>query len=151
MPLTVHARYTRREILAAFGDGDKVLPLRWDSGVKWRRSETDLLAFTLDKSSGDFSPTTRYRDYAISRDLIHWESQSVASSPARPASATCPRRPRDEGHAVRTGERNRSSLLVPRPGDLRQPRGRTTDRDHVAVGAPPARRPVHRVRRAAVA
>lgn len=24
-----------------------------------------------------FSPTTRYRDYAISRDLIHWESQSA--------------------------------------------------------------------------
>jgi hypothetical protein len=43
------------------------------------RCETDLLAFTLDKSSGDFSPTTRYRDYAISRDLIHWESQSTTS------------------------------------------------------------------------
>jgi hypothetical protein len=37
----------------------------------------DLLAFTLDKTGGAFSPTTRYRDYAISRDLIHWESQSV--------------------------------------------------------------------------
>ena len=35
-----------------------------------------MLAFTLDKSSGGFSPTTRYRDYAISRTLIHWESQS---------------------------------------------------------------------------
>jgi hypothetical protein len=32
--------------------------------------------FTLDKTSGHFSPTTRYRDYAISRDLIHWESQA---------------------------------------------------------------------------
>lgn len=80
VPLTVHARYTRREIQAAFGDGDKLLPPRWDSGVKWLpQVETDLLAFTLDKSSGDFSPTTRYRDYAISRDLIHWESQSVTS------------------------------------------------------------------------
>ena len=37
----------------------------------------DLLAFTLDRTSGQFSPTTRYRDYAISRDLIHLESQSV--------------------------------------------------------------------------
>ena len=26
---------------------------------------------------GNFSPTTRYRDYAISRELIHWESQSM--------------------------------------------------------------------------
>lgn len=37
----------------------------------------DLFAFTLDKTSGAFSPTTRYRDYAVSRELIHWESQSV--------------------------------------------------------------------------
>ena len=36
-----------------------------------------MLAFTLDKTSGHFSPTTRYRDYAISRNLVHWESQSV--------------------------------------------------------------------------
>ena len=80
VPLTVHARYTRREIQAAFGDGDHVLPPRWDSGVKWLPdANADLLAFTLDKSSGDFSPTTRYRDYAISRDLIHWESQSATS------------------------------------------------------------------------
>ena len=40
-------------------------------------AKADLLAFTLDKTSGQFSPTTRYRDYAISRELIHWESQSV--------------------------------------------------------------------------
>ncbi len=40
-------------------------------------ANAELLAFTLDKSSGAFSPTTRYRDYAISRTLIHWESQSM--------------------------------------------------------------------------
>ncbi|MEZ0313115.1 MAG: DUF3427 domain-containing protein, partial [Myxococcota bacterium] len=28
-------------------------------------------------TSGRFSPTTRYRDYAISPELVHWESQSV--------------------------------------------------------------------------
>ncbi|KYF90185.1 hypothetical protein BE17_35270 [Sorangium cellulosum] len=39
-------------------------------------ARADLLAFTLDKTSGQFSPTTRYRDHAISRQLIHWESQS---------------------------------------------------------------------------
>ena len=80
VPLEVHARYTRREIQAAFGDGAGLIPPRWDSGVKWLAdSKIDLFAFTLDKSSGDFSPTTRYRDYAISRDLIHWESQSATS------------------------------------------------------------------------
>ena len=39
--------------------------------------DVDLLAFTLDKTSGSFSPTTRYRDYAVSRERIHWESQSI--------------------------------------------------------------------------
>ena len=48
-----------------------------------KAANAELLAFTLDKSSGGFSPTTRYRDYAISRTLIHWESQSItrADSP----------------------------------------------------------------------
>jgi Domain of unknown function (DUF3427) len=56
----------------------------WQSGVYWANdARADLFAFTLDKTSGSFSPTTRYKDYAISRDLIHWESQSVtrAESP----------------------------------------------------------------------
>lgn len=45
--------------------------------------QCDVLVFTLDKTSGRFSPTTRYRDYAISREIIHWESQSTtrADSP----------------------------------------------------------------------
>ena len=34
---------------------------------------------TLKKSEADYSPTTMYRDYPISRDLFHWESQSVTS------------------------------------------------------------------------
>ena len=42
--------------------------------------KVDALAFTLDKSGGSFSPTTRYRDYAISREVIHWESQSTTRS-----------------------------------------------------------------------
>ena len=50
----------------------------WKTGVSWaKEARTDLLAFTLDKTSGSFSPTTRYRDHAISRELIHWESQSA--------------------------------------------------------------------------
>ena len=78
VPLDVHARYTRVEILAAFdvGEGARVAP--WQTGVYWAsNARADLFAFTLDKTSGQFSPTTRYRDYAISPDFIHWESQSV--------------------------------------------------------------------------
>jgi len=39
----------------------------------------ELLFVTLDKSSKDYTPTTRYRDYAISPQLFHWETQSNAS------------------------------------------------------------------------
>ena len=78
VPLRVHARYTRLEILSAFGHGDGARANTWQTGVMWLPdSKSDVFAFTLDKSKGNFSPNTRYRDYAISRDLIHWESQSV--------------------------------------------------------------------------
>jgi superfamily II DNA or RNA helicase/HKD family nuclease len=78
VPLQVHARYSRLEIMAAFGIGDRARVAPWQTGVyEVRDAGADLLAFTLDKSSGSFSPTTRYRDYAISPKLIHWESQSI--------------------------------------------------------------------------
>jgi superfamily II DNA or RNA helicase/HKD family nuclease len=78
VPLLVHGRYSRLEILAAFGIGNGAKVAPWQTGVYWAEaSKADLLAFTLDKTSGQFSPTTRYRDYAISPDLVHWESQSV--------------------------------------------------------------------------
>jgi len=77
LPLSIHARYTRIDILAAFGVGDKARTPTWREGVLWANdAKADLMVFTLDKTSGYFSPTTRYRDYAISRDLIHWESQA---------------------------------------------------------------------------
>jgi hypothetical protein len=61
VPLVIHARYTRVEILAGFdvGQGAKVAP--WQTGVYWApNARSDLLAFTLDKTTGQFSPTTRY-------------------------------------------------------------------------------------------
>jgi superfamily II DNA or RNA helicase/HKD family nuclease len=78
VPLQVHARYSRIEILAALGIGANAKVAAWQTGVYEAKSENaELFAFTLDKSTGAFSPTTRYRDYAVSRTLIHWESQSV--------------------------------------------------------------------------
>ncbi|UTA46864.1 DUF3427 domain-containing protein [Simiduia sp. 21SJ11W-1] len=77
VPLQIHGKYTRIEILAAFGVGDAAKTRPWREGVLWVEGEkSDVCAFTLDKSAGNFSPTTRYRDYAISRELIHWETQS---------------------------------------------------------------------------
>jgi hypothetical protein len=76
-PLQVMARYTRLEILAAGTSAVGVATPAWREGVYYAKElPADLCAFTLDKTSGGFSPTTRYRDYAISRNLIHWESQS---------------------------------------------------------------------------
>jgi hypothetical protein len=83
VPLEVYARYSRAEILAACGVCDGAKMPSWREGVRWvEATKADLLAFTLDKTSGAFSPTTRYRDYAISRELIHWESQSGLRSRA---------------------------------------------------------------------
>ena len=83
VPLRVHGRYTRREILAAMGEGDETLVNvpDWREGVRQAKLEgAELFAFTLDKSGDSFSPTTRYRDYAISPTLVHWESQSTTAA-----------------------------------------------------------------------
>ena len=78
VPLQIHARYSRIEILAAMGLSAGAKIAAWQSGVyEAKPANAELFAFTLDKSSGSFSPTTRYRDYAISRTLIHWESQAI--------------------------------------------------------------------------
>lgn len=77
VPLRVTARYTRHEILAACGVTQGAATRTWREGVYHAKElRADLLAFTLDKTGGQFSPTTRYRDYAINRERIHWESQS---------------------------------------------------------------------------
>jgi len=76
VPLQVHASYTREEILAAFGASTVSKPMPLQSGVYWHEpTQTDLLFITLQKTEKDYSPTTRYLDYAISEHLFHWESQ----------------------------------------------------------------------------
>jgi superfamily II DNA or RNA helicase/HKD family nuclease len=90
VPLQIHGRYTRIEMLAAFGVGDNAKTRPWREGVLWVDGEkSDVCAFTLDKSEGNFSPTTRYRDYAISRELIHWETQSSTTAVSRTGKRYC--------------------------------------------------------------
>ena len=148
-PLQIHARYSRIEILAAFGLGSGAKIAAWQSGVyEAKAANAELLAFTLDKSSGGFSPTTRYRDYAISRTLIHWESQSIYSC-RQPDRAALPqprtRRPHDP--AVHPTPRRRPRLLVPRTRHVSRPRRRTPDGDHLGTRPPTVGRPVPVVRR----
>jgi hypothetical protein len=41
-----------------------------------QRTNSELFLVTLEKSERDYSPSTLYKDYAISPELFHWESQS---------------------------------------------------------------------------
>ncbi|WP_338442001.1 DUF3427 domain-containing protein [Synechococcus elongatus IITB4] len=84
IPLQVHGRYSRAEILAAFGALNNQQRYLSREGVYFEpTSQSDLLFVTLNKSEKLFSPTTRYNDYAISPTEFHWESQSTtrATSP----------------------------------------------------------------------
>jgi superfamily II DNA or RNA helicase len=77
VPLAVHARYTRDEVLAAVGRSTLAKPFSHREGPFWHApSNTDYFFITLEKSEKYYSPSTRYRDYAIAPDLFHWESQS---------------------------------------------------------------------------
>jgi superfamily II DNA or RNA helicase/HKD family nuclease len=81
IPLHAHASYTRDEILGAYGEGSPSRPPQFREGVRHvPGSATDLLLITLHKAERDYSPTTLYRDYAISPTRFHWESQSTQSA-----------------------------------------------------------------------
>lgn len=78
VPLQVHARYSRDEILTAFGMTN---PNSVREGVKWIEAEqADLFFVTLTKVEGHYSPTTMYADRAISPTHFQWESQSTTSA-----------------------------------------------------------------------
>ncbi len=82
IPLTVHASYSREEILPALGQAavDGFKPGHFREGVKWCESiQADALFVTLEKDEKDFSPETRYKDYALNDSLFHWESQNQTS------------------------------------------------------------------------
>ena len=79
IPLQVHARYRQDEILAALSAGGEAGIPRLQGGVYYEPDcNADVLLVTLRKAEGSFSPTTMYRDYAISPSRFHWESQNSA-------------------------------------------------------------------------
>jgi len=76
-PLKVHSRYTRDQILVAFGLSTFEKKSSNREGVaKNTTLNTELLFINLIKSEENFSPTTMYDDYAISESLFHWQSQN---------------------------------------------------------------------------
>ncbi|MFF1678774.1 DUF3427 domain-containing protein [Streptomyces sp. NPDC058256] len=79
IPLSIHHAYNRSEILAAMGVArlGGQMPGFFAQGVLWdATNKTDALLITLNKSERDFSPTVRYKDYALSPTHFHWESQN---------------------------------------------------------------------------
>ena len=53
--------------------------LRWQTGAgmfHFAEAKTYALLVTFQKTEKEFSPSTMYADYPISRNLLHWESQT---------------------------------------------------------------------------
>ncbi len=78
-PLMLHSRYTREQILAAFGFSSFEKKSSNREGVAENKElNTELLFVDLVKSEEDFSPSTLYQDYAISDTKFHWQTQNAA-------------------------------------------------------------------------
>lgn len=77
IPLDIHCRYSRDEILAAFGDIRKGKLYQPREGVYYNKAtKCNIFFITLNKSEKEYSPSTMYKDYAISESLFHVQSQS---------------------------------------------------------------------------
>jgi len=76
-PLELHAYYGGKEIQAVFGRAN--LDTAGQTGVgsfHFADVKTYVLLVTFQKTEKEFSPSTMYADYPISRELMHWESQA---------------------------------------------------------------------------
>ena len=85
-PLVLHRQYGRREILTGSGYWTEDRKVPQQQGVlRFEDERRELLFVTIDKSDRGFSPTTRYRDFAISREMFHWETQNAVSADSETA------------------------------------------------------------------
>lgn len=77
MPLHVHGRYTREQILVALqlSSFEKASSNREGVALQ-KKLNVEGLFITLKKSEKDYSPTTMYDDYALNEELVHWQSQN---------------------------------------------------------------------------
>ena len=76
-PLKLHSRYTREQILAAFGASTfQKQSSNREGVVNLDSKNTELLLVTLEKTEDNYSPTTMYNDYAVSEKIFHWQSQN---------------------------------------------------------------------------
>ena len=76
-PLELHANYGNNDIKAALGLA--TFETAGQTGVGLLHSpdrKAYAVLITFQKTEREFSPTTMYADYPISRELLHWESPS---------------------------------------------------------------------------
>jgi len=79
-PYELHAYYGIKEIQAAFGHATlETAGQRGVGSFHFSNVKTYTLLITYQKTEREFSPSTMYADYPISRELLHWESQSTTS------------------------------------------------------------------------
>lgn len=143
LPLKIHSAYNRSEILAGLGVArlNGQMPGSFAQGVLWDQpNQTDALLITLEKNEKDFSPTVRYKDYALSPSLplgvTEHHGRDFSYRPALPRTPPT-RQSRTAVHAALQGHRHRQSPTVDaaRPRHLRPARGKQAHGHHVAAAS----------------
>ena len=76
----LHSQYGIKEIQACVGRANIKTAGQTGVGVlHFPEYKTYAILITFQKTEKEFSPSTMYADYPISRRLLHWESQSTTS------------------------------------------------------------------------
>ncbi|HET6516376.1 MAG TPA: DUF3427 domain-containing protein [Thermodesulfovibrionales bacterium] len=76
-PFELHAQYGSTDILAGLGQATlQTAGQRGVGVIHFPTIRAYVLLITYQKTEREFSPSTMYADYPISRELLHWESQS---------------------------------------------------------------------------
>jgi len=75
--LELHAQYGFKDVLAALGQASlETAGQRGVGVIHLPDIKAYGLMITFQKTEKEFSPSTMYADFPISRELLHWESQS---------------------------------------------------------------------------
>ncbi len=79
-PLELHATYGSDEIKAALGGASfESAGVTGVGYLHFPEIKTVASLVTFQKTEREFSPSTMYQDYPISRELLHWETQAQTS------------------------------------------------------------------------
>lgn len=78
--LELHATYGSDEIKAALGGASfESAGVTGVGRLHFPKIKTFASLVTFQKTEKEFSPSTMYQDYPVSRELLHWETQSQTS------------------------------------------------------------------------